>query len=261
MRASRTEADPSLAFSVVVRTLRRTVRALTGRTWIGADRIPDRGGCIVVFNHLSHLDPLLTGHLLYDRGRVPRYLVKEALFQTPVVGRLLETGRQIPVHRLTTQALDAYSAAVAAVEAGDCVAIYPEGTLTRDPDLWPMRGKSGAARIALATGAPVIPVGHWGAQELLAPYTKVPRLVPRKHVTFKVGDPVDLDDLIGREPSPAVVQEATDRIMDAVVALVEEIRGGRAPAVRFDPTKAGVSQIGNPRGRKSSTDSRKKDDD
>ena len=56
--------------------------------------------------------------------------------------------------------------------------IYPEGTLTRDPDLWPMTGKSGAARIALATGCPVIPVGQWGAQEILPPYAKKPRPLP-----------------------------------------------------------------------------------
>ena len=81
--------------------------------------------------------------------------------------------------------------------AGECVVVYPEGTITRDPDLWPMAGKSGAARIALATGCPVIPIGQWGAQDLLAPYAKKPDLFPRKPVTMKVGDPVDLSDLVG----------------------------------------------------------------
>ena len=100
---------------------------------------------------------------------------------------------QIPVERLSRNAVGAYDAAVAAVRDGECVVVYPEGTITRDPDLWPMVGKSGAARIALETGCPVIPVGQWGAQELLAPYAKKPNLFPRKRITMKVGDPVDLE--------------------------------------------------------------------
>ena len=160
MRRRRTEKDPSVFFAVVIRSLRAIMVVLTRRTWIDAERIPDRGGCIVVLNHISHADPLVTGHFLYDRGRIPRYLVKANLFRNPVVRRLLVLGGQIRVERLTTHANDAYSAAVAALGAGNCIAIYPEGTLTRDPDLWPMRGKSGAARLALATGVPVVPVAY-----------------------------------------------------------------------------------------------------
>ena len=99
---------------------------------------------------------------------------------------------QIPVERASSTAVGAYDAAVAAVRAGECIVVYPEGTITRDPDLWPMVGKSGAARIALETGCPVIPVGQWGAQELLAPYAKKPDLFPRKTIHIVVGDPVDL---------------------------------------------------------------------
>ena len=139
-----------------------------------------------------------------------------------------------------------------AVRRGECVVVYPEGTLTRDPDLWPMVGKTGAARIALATGAPVIPVGQWGAHEVLPPYTIRPRLVPRKRVVMKVGDPVDLSDLseaAGPHPSTEVINQATARIMAALVAVVEELRGAQAPVERFDPRRAGVRQTGNPRKR------------
>ena len=104
-----------------------------------------------------------------------------------------------------------------------------------------MTGKSGAARIALETGCPVIPVGHWGAQELLPPYAKKPDLFPRKQITMKAGDPVDLGDL--RRPAsatPAVINEATDRIMAAITALVEEHpRRDRRPTERFDPRTDG----------------------
>ena len=110
-----------------------------------------------------------------------------------------------------------------------------------------MTGKSGAARIALATGCPVIPVGQWGAQQLLAPYAKRPDLFPRKKVTMRVGEPLDLSDLAQRQPrTTAVVQQATDRIMAAITALVEQVRGEVAPAERFDMRKAGVQEIGNP---------------
>jgi hypothetical protein len=92
----------------------------------------------------------------------------------------------------------------------------------------------------------VIPVGQWGAQELLAPYARKPDLFPRKHITMRAGDPVDLSDLVPLEHTPEVVQQATDRIMAALTVLVEEIRGETAPTERFDARKAGVSLIGNP---------------
>jgi 1-acyl-sn-glycerol-3-phosphate acyltransferase len=130
--------------------------------------------------------------------------------------------------------------------------VYPEGTLTRDPDLWPMVGKTGAARIALRTGCPVIPVGQWGAHNLLYPYAKKPDLFPRKEITMKVGDPVPLDDLRASPVTLDVINEATRRIMAALTALVAELRGEEAPAERFDPRKAGIRQTGNPRKKESS---------
>jgi len=227
--------------------LRPTFLLSSTHTWIDGEKIPREGGCILVVNHLSHLDPLVIAHFVYDQHRLPRYLAKAALFRSNrFVAGVLRSTRQIPVERLTTHAVSAYDAAVAAVRAGDCVVVYPEGTLTRDPDLWPMRGKTGAARIALATGAPVIPIAHWGAQELLPPYSTRPRPWPRKHLTVKVGDPVALEDLRARAEQPGVVQEATDRIMTALVRVLEEVRGEKAPTDRFDPAKAGVRLIGNP---------------
>lgn len=220
--------------------------ATTRRTWIDGDKVPATGGCIVVVNHVSHLDPLLTALFLYDHGRVPRYLAKSSLFKLRFVGTILRSARQIPVERLSKGAMTAFAAAVEAVERGECVVVYPEGTLTRDPDLWPMTGKSGAARIALASGAPVIPVAQWGVQEMLYPYASRPDLLPRKHIEMKVGDAVPLDDLRDLPTSPQVVAEATERIMTALTGLVADVRGEEAPAVRFDPRAAGLSEIGNP---------------
>jgi 1-acyl-sn-glycerol-3-phosphate acyltransferase len=238
------------AVGFAVATIKPTMLAATSRTWIDGEKIPASGGCIVVPNHISHLDPLLTAYFLYDHGRIPRFLAKSALFRTRFVGTVLRSAEQIPVERLTKDAIGAYDAAVTAVNDGECLVVYPEGTLTRDPDLWPMTGKSGAARIALATGAPVIPVGHWGVQDILYPYASRPHLFPRKHVTMKAGDPVPLDDLRALPLTAKVVNETTDRIMSALTDIVADLRGEEPPAERFDPRKAGVRQTGNPHEKK-----------
>jgi 1-acyl-sn-glycerol-3-phosphate acyltransferase len=110
-----------------------------------------------------------------------------------------------------------------------------------------MTGKSGAARIALETGCPVIPVGQWGAHELLPPYTKTPHLFPRKHIRMLAGPPVVLEDLVALPRTQQVINTATERIMAAIVKLVEELRGEQAPSVRFDPRKAGLRLTGDPK--------------
>jgi 1-acyl-sn-glycerol-3-phosphate acyltransferase len=233
------------AFGLAVPIVKSALLATTKRTWIDGEKIPAKGGCIVVLNHVSHVDPLTAAHIVYDHGRMPRYLAKSGLFKNRALSYFLRSAGQIPVERLSKNAKGAFDAAVAAVRAGECVVVYPEGTLTRDPDLWPMVGKSGAARIALETGCPVIPVGQWGAHELLYPYAKKPHLFPRKQITMKVGDPVRLDDLAAVQPRTLdVVNQATGRIMAALTALVEDLRDAEAPAQRFDPRKAGVSQTG-----------------
>ena len=246
MRVRKLERQRGWAIKVAAAILKPTLLSTTSHTWIDGEKLPATGGCVVVLNHVSHVDPLLAAEFVYDHGRVPRYLAKSSLFKNKYLGAFLSSAGQIPVTRLSRTAIGAYDAAVTAVREGECVVVYPEGTLTRDPDLWPMKGKSGAARIALATGAPVIPIGHWGAHELLAPYSKRPDLCPRKHIAMKAGDPVDLGDLAGRPHTAAVINEATDRIMAALTRLVEDLRGEKAPAQRFDVRAAGLKEIGNP---------------
>ncbi len=171
MTASGTRALP-FAYRFVVAILRPLLMVLTKRDWRGAENLPATAGFVAAPNHLSYVDPLSFAHFLVDHDRPPFFLGKEGVFRIPVVGAILRGAEQIPVYRNTGQAADAFRAAVAAVESGKCVGVYPEGTLTRDPDIWPMIGKTGAARIALATRCPVIPVAQWGPQEILAPYGK-----------------------------------------------------------------------------------------
>ncbi|MCD6640640.1 MAG: 1-acyl-sn-glycerol-3-phosphate acyltransferase [Nocardioides sp.] len=245
MRVRKLAQPRGWAFAFAASILKPVLIPLASRTWIDGEKIPATGGCLVVLNHVSHVDPLLTAHFVYDHGRLPRYLAKSGLFKNRVLGDFLKSAGQIPVERLSRNAAGAYDAAVQAVRDGECVVVYPEGTLTRDPGLWPMKGKSGAARIALATGCPVIPVGHWGAQDLLQPYGKKPDLLPRKHIVMKAGDPVDLHDLTTETPTPEAVAEATRRIMAAITELVADIRGESPPAERFDPRAHGLREIGN----------------
>jgi 1-acyl-sn-glycerol-3-phosphate acyltransferase len=221
--------------------------ALTRRRWFGAENLPVEGGFVAVANHCSYVDPLVLGHFLVDHGYSPRYLGKVEVFRAPLVGTVLRGADQIPVHRETGRASDAYRSAVAAIEAGKTVAIYPEGTLTRDPGLWPMRGKTGAARVALTTRCPVVPIATWGAQEMLPPYTKRLRLLPRKTITVRAGRPVDLTDLHDAPMTAEVLLEATARIMAALTHELEAVRGERAPSTRFDPRTHGVTSTGKPR--------------
>lgn len=226
--------------------LKPTLLAIASRTWIDGEKIPESGGCVVALNHVSHIDPLLSAHFVYDHGRIPRYLAKSGLFKNPLLAGFLTSAGQIPVERLTRNANTAYDAAVEAVDQGECVVVYPEGTLTRDPDLWPMVGRTGAARIALDTSCPVIPVGQWGAQDVLAPYARTPDLLPRKHITMRAGDPVPLEDLRESERTQQNIKAGTERIMNAITVQVAEIRGEQPPTERFDPRKAGVHETGNP---------------
>jgi 1-acyl-sn-glycerol-3-phosphate acyltransferase len=238
------------AYGLCIAIVEPLLLLLTRRRWLGGENIPARGGCILVANHISHLDPLTFAHFVYAYGRLPRFLAKAEVFDVPFVGRIVRSAKQIPVYRLTTDASLSFTAAVAAVESGECVAVYPEGTISRQPDLWPMAGKTGAARIALASGVPVIPIAQWGAHHILAPYAKRPHLLPRKTIHMKAGTPVDLDDLREQPVTPEVLRQASDRIMDEVTRLLQELRGEPAPTERFDPRVAGVRPIGNPHDRK-----------
>ncbi|MDT0308232.1 lysophospholipid acyltransferase family protein [Streptomyces sp. DSM 44917] len=205
------------------------------RDWRGMEHIPAEGGFLTAVNHNSYVDPLSYAHFQYNTGRVPRFLAKDSLFGQGFVGRFMRGSGQIPVFRGTTDATEAFRAAVAAVRAGECVAFYPEGTLTRDPALWPMEAKTGVARVALLTGAPVIPVAQWGAHEVLPPYggRKAPRLFPRRTFRVVAGPPVDLSEFRGKEPTPQVLRAVTDRIMDDVTALLAVLREEAPPARRY----------------------------
>ena len=202
------------------------------REWRGYEHIPAEGGVILAANHISHADPIaLADYIIYGNGRPARFMAKSTLFKgRGLVGQVMRGAKQIPVHRHTPDASLALKDAVDALHRGECIAIYPEGTVTRDPDKWPMQAKTGVARLALLSGAPVVPVGQWGAQEILDSYrSKGLHLLPRKTMRFLAGPPVDLSEFEGRELTKEVLRGATDKIMASVTRLVEELRGETAP--------------------------------
>lgn len=223
----------TLAYRNAVRTVRPLMRALTRQDWQGAQHLPREGGCVVAANHISHADPFAVAHFLFDNGHPPFFLGKASLFEVPLLGRWLGATQQIPVHRGDGRAADAYRDAVAAVRAGRCVVIMPESTITKDPQGWPMIGKTGAARIALEVGAPVLPLAQWGARELLdADGTFRPWRRPTMHMAL--GAPVPLDDLRMRPMSGQVLRMATARIMAAITAGVGQLRGEQPPTHVWD---------------------------
>jgi len=213
----------------------------------GAEKLPRDGAYVLAPNHYSEFDPLIVAVAVWRMGRAPRFMAKESLFRVPVLGAALRATGMIPVARASSAAAAKQTMAQSAalVENGRGVIVYPEGTLTRDPDLWPMRGKSGAVRLALADGIPLIPMAQWGTQEIMGRYQKGLSLWPlRKPVRVLVGDPIDVSDLRDRAGEPAALNEATTRLMNAITALLEELRGEAAPAERWNPSSHGQNETG-----------------
>ena len=214
-----------------------TMSAWTKRTWTGQQNLPPTGGVILVPNHVSHFDPLVVAHYLYKSGRWPRFLGKASLWRVPVLGFLLRKTLQIPVERGSVEAVKSLDALVAALNEGGAVVIYPEGTTTREPDLWPMRGKTGAARLALLTGAPVVPIANWGAERVFDPRTNKFKVRPRTPVSVTAGEPIDLTRWAGQEPSRAVLEQMTEAIMLDIRDLLAELRDGDPPPLYNRPER------------------------
>ncbi|MGP9727977.1 lysophospholipid acyltransferase family protein [Glutamicibacter sp. 287] len=239
----RETAKTKTVFAILAGVVRPAMNVLMGKTWKDFDKLPS-GGFILCPNHLTEIDPLVVGHAIYSSGRLPRWLAKESLFKVPVLGAALRATGQIPVSRSGANAADSLSAAKRVLEAGGVIVIYPEGTLTRDPELWPMVGRTGAARLALQTGAPVVPMAHWGDQELFPRYAKKMYPFPRKHVTLSVGEQVQLDDLRSGPRTRSVLQVATERIMASITELQAELRQQTPPEKLWNPAEHGQTATG-----------------
>ncbi len=198
--------------------------------WRNLDRVPSSGPAIVAVNHLSHADPFVVARAIWQSGRVPHFLAKESLFELPVAGRILTAAGQIPVQRSTAVAAQSLGAAVAALRRGEVVVIYPEGTVTRDDEFWPMVPKTGIARlIRQLPDVPVIPMAQWGVQDALDVYRRRLRPFPRKTVTVSVGEPIDVGQYVSGAETSDSVRRLADVVMRAVRAELADIRGAEPP--------------------------------
>jgi 1-acyl-sn-glycerol-3-phosphate acyltransferase len=223
-------------FTVIV--FRPLLHVLVRNKWSGRENIPKTGPVILAPNHMSYADWGTDAIFFYASGRYPTFMIKRSAFTVPFIGRMLRGCGQIPVDRSGKDAAAALKQAEQALSEGAAVIIYPEGTATRDPDLWPMTAKTGVARLALASGAPVVPVARWGTQTVLPYGSKKARVWPRQTVRTVAGPPVDLSQWAGQQTSAKALRAATDAIMTDVTALVATLRGEEPPVAAFDPRRS-----------------------
>ncbi len=212
----------------------------------GAEKLPREGAFVLAPNHNSEVDPLFVALAVWRIGRAPRFMAKESLFGVPALGALLRATGMIPVARSSSAAAarETIEASEELVRHGRGIIVYPEGSLTRDPDLWPMRGKTGAVRLALLGGIPLVPAAQWGAQQIMPRYGRL-RLWPwRRRIRMIIGDPVDLAPYQDRQSQPAALVEATNVLMDRIAELLSRVRGEPAPPERWNPAVHGQKETG-----------------
>ena len=224
-----------LISKIILRPLIPALMKIDGR---GRENFPATGGMILAANHLSYFDVLALSLFIDRAGRYPVFLAKSSLFSIKVLGPILRKLGQLPVYRGQADAALVLRDAEQGLRDGASILFYPESTVTRDPALWPMAAKSGVARLALATGVPVIPAAHWGAQRILPYGSAIPKIIPRKRVQILVGPPVDLSEFQDQPITPAVLRAATAKIMADITGLLAEIRHEEPPAIVFHPAVA-----------------------
>ncbi len=219
--------------------LRPGIRMMMRLDWSGQQNIPSDGPVILAVNHLSYMDIFAVSLFADSAGRYPVFLAKSSLFDIPALGRILRWLGQLPVYRgQADAALVLKQAAQLVAKTNSCVIFYPEATVTRDPDKWPMVAKTGVARLALESDVPVVPIAHWGAQRILPYGNYVPKLLPRKTVRVVAGPPVDLSEFRDQPITNAVLRAATDKVMRVVADLLGELRSEQPPAEFYHPAVA-----------------------
>ncbi|WP_127819298.1 lysophospholipid acyltransferase family protein [Microbacterium sp. CPCC 204701] len=243
-RASREKTRPS-AFWPLAGIAAPLIALLFKLEIQGAEKLPREGAYVLAPNHYSEADPLAVALAVWKAGRAPRFMAKESLFRVPVLGWILRSTGMVPVARSSSasSARQTLETSETLVRLGRGVIVYPEGSLTREPDLWPMRGKTGAVRLAMAAGIPVIPMAQWGVQQVMPRYGKL-RLWPlRRRVTVLFGEPVDLS-AFQNEGQTSNLAAATDKVMADIAGLLSQLRDEPAPAERWNPADHGQKETG-----------------
>jgi 1-acyl-sn-glycerol-3-phosphate acyltransferase len=208
---------PERVYDLLAPLARLLVWLLADLRVVGAERIPTHGGVLLAANHVSFLDPLVLALALYDCGRRKvRFLALADLFDQPLLGWLLRATQMIPVARGRGAARMADDAC-AALDAGQAVLVYPEGTIVPPGQTRPAR--PGAGLVALRASVPVLPVASCGAERHRR---RLPRL--RRRVTVVIGPPVDLSPWRGRLDRQAQL-EASAALLASMQALRHNPQG------------------------------------
>jgi 1-acyl-sn-glycerol-3-phosphate acyltransferase len=214
---------PEPWFRLAEFTLRPPVTAWFNWRFEGVEHIPREGPVLVACNHISYFDPLAHAFMLLRAGRRGRFLTKSELYGNGFMRRLLEGARQIKVERGSGSAAPV-EAAKGALKAGEAVVIYPESTITRNPDYTPMEGKTGIARLALGADVPVLPIAVWGSQHVWQ-RDGARSLRFGRPIWVKAGTPMDFSEHEESKDDPATLRTVTDSIMDELTHLVNDLRG------------------------------------
>jgi 1-acyl-sn-glycerol-3-phosphate acyltransferase len=188
----------------------------------GLENVPREGPLLVACNHISYFDPLAHGLMMLKAGRRPRFFAKQELYGNWLLRNVLEGAKQIKVERGSGSATPVQSA-VAALKRGEAVMIYPESTITRNPDHTPMQGKTGVARLTLATEVPVLPVAVWGSQAVWQREGKG-SLAFGRPIWLKAGPPLDFSEYEGQQDDSEVLRTITGTVMDELTQLVNDLR-------------------------------------
>lgn len=214
-------------------------RVLGRRSFEGLEHLQIPGPVLVVANHISQLDPIYTSVFLRKSGRIPHIMAKASLWRIPVIGKVFSGTGQIPVERGGGHGQVGLEAAINSLRTGHMVLIYPDGTVTRDPQRWPMKPRPGVAAMALAGDFPVIPVVHWGTQDVYVPYTRGGfHPLPRKDIRVVAGPAIDLSDYRGRPVDARMIRDVSYVIQGAVRDLLGQVRGKNPPTEFYDQKKA-----------------------
>jgi len=242
-----TGADRPFGMQLVARVLGMVMRLLFNVKLLkGKENVPPTGAYILAGNHVTYLDALAVAYMTFFKlKRGPHFLAKGPLFNVPILGPILRGCGQIPVYRNGRVNSEPMDAAKMFLGAGRVITIFPEGTLTRDPEGWPMKGRPGAVRLALETGTPVIPLGQWGTEAIMPTYGKKFLPQPWHACRIIIGKEVNLDKFRGRKLTNVELLEATDVVMQEILKLTAEVRQEKAPASLYDSRAEGLPNTGN----------------
>jgi len=188
----------------------------------GMEHIPTQGPGLVAGNHVSYFDPLLDANMIDQAGRRPRFMAKAELFESRFLRPFLRGTHQIPVERGSGSSAP-LDAALTALTQGEVVVVYPEGTTTRNSDCSPMQGKTGIARLTLASKVPVTPLAVWGSHRVWKRGASR-RLNVGRPLWAKANPAMDFSEFVDRREEPAVLRTVTDEIMAELTRMVADLR-------------------------------------